>query len=230
MGSFERKDYDDMASVKEIEKKYMAAMDEYKSLIARQAEMRQKAERLNDEAEAAAVSGNIEQYKALKAEASDAEAAAYVMQKRIEKSGAEDVFSREEVMQAWDNYAADYNKQLKGMLKKFYDTKAELLLQYSAMVEAQRAACATREKIGAYIGLKINPLIGGIDNRFDGLMPMKYIPCMAAGERGTLSIRGARIQDADACYYLASLKKSDVDLYRDPEAQKVITVVESHHA
>ena len=219
-----------MASVKEIEKKYTAAMEEYKNLIARQAEMQRKADSLNEEAEAAAVSGNIEQYKAIKAEASDAEAAAYVMKKRIEKSGAENVFSKEEVMQAWENYAADYNKQLKGMLKKFYDTKTELLLQYSAMVEAQRAACATREKIGAYIGMKIEPLAGGIDNHFDGLMPMDYIPCMKAGETGALMIRGARIKDADACYYLASLKKSDMELYRDPEAQKVISVVESHHA
>lgn len=228
MESFERKDYDDMASVKEIEKKYMAAMEEYKNLIARQEEMQRKADSLNEEAEAAAVSGNIEQFKAIKAEASDAEAAAYVMKKRIEKSGAEDLFSREEVMQAWGNYAADYNKQLKGMLKKFYDTKAELLLQYSAMVDAQRAACATREKIGAYIGMKINPVAAGVDNDFDGLMPMDYIPCMKVGEAGTLMIHGSRIQDADACYYLASLKKAA--LYEDAEAQRIVSVVAAHHA
>lgn len=214
-------------TVKEIDKKYQNNMDACRALIEQEKNARDSAEMLNSQAEAAACSGNVEAYSDLRNRAQEAEDRAYVLGKRIEQMNGADMFSDEEINEAWKNYADEHNKQLAAKLKIFNETKSDLLRQYAEMVTQQRETCAVRERLSAYIGLqkKIAPDYG-LGARF----PMDYIPCLKGGENGTLNIRGANINDPDAAYYIASFKKDPLELVKDEATQTAVRVVGSHQS
>lgn len=214
--------------VSDIDNKYQETMKEYQILIEKQNAAARQTEDLQREAETAALAGDLEAYKDLKRKTEDAEALAYVLQKRIEKTGAADLFSKEEISDAWKDYAGDQNKALLSKLKKFRATKTDLLRQYAEMVALQRETCAVRERLCRYIG--IEKALGtkgfGLENRF----PMEYIPCLQNADAGAISIQGARIFDPDAVYYLSSFEKKAPEMIKDPNVQTVLAVVDQHHA
>lgn len=214
--------------VSDIDKKYQESMKEYQILIDKQNTAARQAEDLKNDAEKAALAGDLEAYKDLKRKSEDAEALAYVLQKQIEKTGASDLFSKEEIFDAWEDYAGDQNKALLSKLKKFRATKADLLRQYAEMISMQRETCAVRERLCRYIGIEKVPLAKGcgLDNRF----PMEYIPCLQNTDAGSISIQGARISDPDAVYYLSSFEKKAPEMIKDPDVQTVLAVVDQHHA
>ena len=219
--------------VSDIDKKYQDSMRDYQLLIEKEATAKKDAERLKEEAEAAAVAGDLEGYKTLKAKASDAEALAYVLQKKVEKSGASDVFTRDEIDKAWKDYAGDYNKTLKAKLKKFADAKEDLLQLYSEMVTLQRDACAVRERMAKYAGIALQGAV--MDKGIGDAFPMEYIPCVKSGDFGEMDITGTnRVHDPDACYYLsAHAVKNEIswaNLATSPEVVRVTDTVVYHQA
>lgn len=219
--------------VSDIDKKYQDSMRDYQLLIEKEATAKKDAERLKEEAEAAAVAGDLEGYKTLKAKASDAEALAYVLQKKVEKSGASDVFTRDEIDKAWKDYAGDYNKTLKAKLKKFADAKEDLLRMYSEMVTLQRDACAVRERMAKYAGIALQGAV--VDKGLGDTFPMEYIPCVKSGDLGEMSIVGTnRVHDPNACYYLSAYAiENSINWERilhSPEVSRVTDTVVYHQA
>ena len=214
--------------VSDIDKKYQESMKGFQEMIDKQNNAKREADEFNEAAEAAAVDGDLERYKELKRKAADAEALAYVLQKQIEKNGADDLFTKSEIFEAWSDYADDHNKKLKAKLKKFTETKSDLLRQYAEMVSLQRETCAVRERLCRYIGIGKTPAAPdyGLASRF----PMDYIPCKGNMDAGSVAIRGANISDPDAVYYLASMEKRAEDLFKDPDGRRVVEVVGFHRA
>ena len=215
-------------TVKDIDKKYQDNMDACRALIEQEKNAKNNAEQLNAEAEAAAVAGNVEAYTELKNKARDAEDLSYVLGKQIEKLNHAELFSDDEINEAWKSCADEHNKQLAAKLKKFNETKTDLLRQYAEMVTLQRETCAVRERLSGYIGMQKQPATPdfGLGKRF----LMDYIPCMKNGENGVLSVPGANIADPDAAYYLASFKKAALDLIKDEAARNIVCVVGFHQS
>ena len=214
--------------VSDIDKKYQESIKELQILTENQKAAERDAEALNADAETAAVAGDLEKFKTLKRQASDAEALAYVLNKRIEQNDGKNLFSKGEIDDAWKDYAAEHNKILKAKLKKFNETKGDLLRQYAEMVAVQRETCAVRERLARYIGVEksVAQPDYGLAERF----PFDALPCKKRADAGALNVFGASIADPDAAYYLASLNKVGEDLYKDPEARQVVEVVEFRHA
>ena len=215
--------------VADIDKKFQESMKDYQTLIEKQNAAKRQAEDLQSAAEDAALAGDVETYKDLKRKAEDAESLSYVLQKRIEKTGAKDVFTMEEVVDAWEEYADDHNKKLKAKLKKFSETKLDLLRQYDDLVTLQREACAVRERLARYIGVDKAP--GTPDLGLSKLFPMDYIPCRKKGDFGALafaSVYGVGIADPDAIYFLANMDKRPESLAKDADVQTVVGVVGMH--
>ena len=214
-------------TVKELDEKYQSAMTNYQQMIEAQKDAERKAAEYNELAETAAAAGELEAYKKSKADAIDAESLAYVLEKQIEKTGANSVFSEDEVFDAWHRYAAEYGKNLAIKRKRFEKLKTELLEEYAGMVQLQRDACATRERISAYIGMNRRGAANEIDNVFDKRFEMDLIPI----NDGLTSIRGANTCDADAVFYIANMGIKDVvELARNNDAQTVVRVVRFHKA
>ena len=213
-------------TVKEIDKMVQDRLENHKNMIERQKEAERNAVRLNEEAEAAAVAGDVQKYRDLKSEAIEQESLAYVIGKQIEND--DDRLDEAEAADAWKKYRADYEKKLNAGMKTFRETKLTMLRTYAEMVSLQRDACETRERLSRYLGK--TPSIVGKDNVIEGRFPMEYLPCIDVAEAGALSIRGTRIEDPDAAYYLSSFGKNGQDLANDPEAHTVYKVVKDHRA
>lgn len=213
-------------TVKEIDKMVQDRLENHKNMIERQKEAERNAVRLNEEAEAAAVAGDVQKYRDLKSEAIEQESLAYVIGKQIEND--DDRLDEAEASDAWKKYRADYEKKLNAGMKTFRETKLTMLRTYAEMVSLQRDACETRERLSRYLGK--TPSLVGKDNMIEGRFPMEYLPCIDVAEAGALSIRGTRIEDPDAAYYLSSFGKNGQDLANDPEAATVYNVVKNHRA
>ena len=216
-------------TVKELDEKYQASMLNYQQMIESQKEAARKAAEYNDLAETAAAAGDLDAYKKNRADAIDAESLAYVLDKQIKKAGENPVFNETEVAEAWRRYTAEYGKSLASKRKRFDKLKTELLDEYASMVQLQRDACATRERIGAYIGKGRSATAGyeECDNAFDKRFEMDMIP----HEKGLAYIRGANTDDADLIYFLANMGITDaVALAQNNDAQTVVRVVRFHKA
>lgn len=214
-------------TVKELDEKYQTSMLNYQQMIESQKEAARKAEEYNDLAETAAAAGDLDAYKKNRADAIDAESLAYVLDKQIKKAGENPVFNETEVAEAWRRYAAEYGKSLAGKRKRFDKLKTELLEEYASMVQLQRDACATRERISAYIGKGRNTVAMECDKTFDKRFEMDMIP----HEEGLAYIRGANTDDTDLIYFLANMGITNaVALAHNNDAQTVVRVVRFHKA
>ena len=214
-------------TVKELDEKYQASMLNYQQMIESQKEAARKAAEYNDLAETAAAAGDLDAYKKNRADAIDAESLAYVLDKQIKKAGENPVFNETEVAEAWRRYTAEYGKSLASKRKRFDKLKTELLDEYASMVQLQRDACATRERISAYIGKGRNTVAMERDNAFDKRFEMDMIP----HKKGLAYIIGANTEDADLIYFLANMGITDaVALAQNNDAQTVVRVVHFHKA
>lgn len=216
------------STIKDLDKKYQDNMSACQRMVEQQAAAKRDAERLNQEAEAAACSGNVAEYSTLKRQAREAEDLAYVLEKQIEKASAGELFTREEIDAAWQACADEHNKQMNEKRKKFAELKSDLLRQYAEMVSLQRETCAIRERLSGYIGLNKQP--GAPDFGLNGRFPMDYIPCKGNMDAGAISIRGVNISDPDAVYYLSSFGKTPEALINDQAAHEIRKVVGFHQS
>lgn len=211
--------------IKDVDKKFNDANEALIKLIEARNNASKQAEDLKAQAEEAAVSGDLDQYKKLKAQADDLEAFVYVQGKQIEKIKQNPAVSNKDVSDAWEDYVKTYDKDLKAKLDRFHEAKNKLLKEFVEMVDMQNNALATRERLASYIGKeKVNlTLDGGLGSMF----PMNYIPCIGRGiERNgnELALRGTSVCDPDAVYYLNSLGKKE-KLYDSIEEQTIKNVL-----
>lgn len=215
-------------TIKEIEKQVEATKEAREQLIKTKDENEKKAKEYREKADSAAISGDLVQYKELKSLAEDAEAVAYVCGKQLE---VEHPVTLEQTRDAWDSYAADYNKKLSAKLRKLEAAKADLLKDYADALIIQGEACAVRERLARYAGVHLQPTGVGIDDNLEKTYPMEYIPCKNAMKGDvTTAIAGSSVKDPDAVYYLASLQLDMLTLAKDPRQHAMVSVVCNHRA
>lgn len=194
--------------IKDIDKKYQDSLSEHQRLIEDEAKAKRRAEQYRDEAEEAALAENVDLYESLQAKASHEEAVAYVLSKRIENNNVKRL-DEAEVLEAWEDYASDYDKKLMDGWKQFNETKKKLLHQYAELVDMQYEACATRKRLAGYIASDVK--------RFE----MNFIPCL----NENVSFAGMYVHDADMVYCLAELARQGVDIRGDERVDRMFRTV-----
>lgn len=215
-------------TVKDIENQVTATQEARAQLGKSKQENEDRAKEYRTKADAAAIAGDVAAYKEFKALADDAEAMAYVCGKQLD---AENNITLEQTRDAWDSYAADYNKKLSAKLRKLEEAKADLLKDYADALILQGEACAVRERLARYAGVHLQPAGVGIDDRLEKTYPMEYIPCKNAMKGDvTTAIAGSSVKDPDAVYYLASLQLDMLTLAKDPRQHAMVSVVCNHRA
>lgn len=214
-------------TIKDIENLVKTTNESREQMKRTKQENEDKAKEYRTEAEASAVAGDLTRYKELKSLAEDAEAVAYVCGKQLE---VEHPVTLEQTRDAWDSYAADYNKKLSAKLRKLEAAKADLLKDYADALILQGEACEVRERLARYAGVHLQPAGVGIDDHLEKTYPMEYIPCKNAMKGVTTAIAGSSVKDPDAVYYLASLQLDMLSLAKDPRQQAMVSVVCNHRA
>ena len=215
-------------TVKDIENQVTGTQEARAQLGKSKQENEDRAKEYRTKADAAAIAGDVAAYKEFKALADDAEAMAYVCGKQLD---AENNITLEQTREAWDSYAADYNKKLSAKLRKLEEAKADLLKDYADALILQGEACAVRERLARYAGVHLQPAGVGIDDRLEKTYPMEYIPCKNAMKGDvTTAIAGSSVKDPDAVYYLASLQLDMLTLAKDPRQHAMVSVVCNHRA
>ena len=180
---------------------------------------------LTSAANEAAATGDVDAYMAKKAELDRCTATLYV--KRAVSNNMTAVASKEDAREAWSNYAADYDRQMKKKLADFEAEKEKFLQMYSDLVDFQKAALEIRERLAETVG----------ENADD--FGMTFIPVRSdpTKEFGLLKLVGYSCGDPDSCYYLSNYanknKKTLVASYingigRDPEEARICSVVATH--
>ena len=136
-----------MKKIEEIKKRFERARAEKASLSAElDALMKQEAE-ARDKAEAAAENGDVDGYSKFDAERQRAAAAVYVKRKQLDKMS--DHISAEEILAAWEEYAADYDKSFRKKLDEYKKARKDLSKKYMELVSLQNDALAVREYCAA---------------------------------------------------------------------------------
>ena len=206
--------FDEMINKEKSEIESMRA--EISRLLQREAE-------LNAEMNAAAESGNVELFKAKKAEKDDVSASIYVKRSCLDKAKGTD--HRAEAVEAWNTFAAEYNKKLKNALADIGKQKERLCSLYSDAVDLQNAALTIRERLADAVGMDSK-------TKFN----MDFIPCAAGIEAfGLLSLSGVSVKDPDAVYYLSCYSQRNqkrLVAYSEvePEVDRIFKVVAAHHS
>lgn len=213
-------------SIADLERKWTESNNVLARLIGVRDQAAAEAATLKAKAEEAALANDLESYKDLKAQAEDLEAFAYVQSKQIEKANNIPVVEKEEAVDAWSEYASEYNANLKEKIAKFEEAKHIMLKEFCELVDMQNCACATRERLASFIGKKRDP--SSIDGGLGSLFPMEYIPCQGRGTMKTgseVSMQGTSVCDPNAVFYLNSLGIPALDLYKSEEEQTVKSVL-----
>ena len=182
--------------------------------------------KLAEECQAAVTAGNVDAYIQANTEKERISAALYV--KRNFKDGLKTAVSEADALEAWSNYAGEYNKKLDKALSEFYAERDKLLEMYSGFVSLQGEACKTRDNLAGVTGIS-NP---------EKVFEMQYIPClMGANDPGAIKMGNWNIVDPYAVFYAACQEmKAGVRLSLSPDGQKarlvdrVFSIVVRHKA
>lgn len=216
-------------TIKEIENQMKATNEAREQMKHTKLDNENLARKYREDADAAAIAGDIARYKELKALADDAEAVAYVCGKQLEVEQKPPV-TVDQTIEAWNEYVSDYNRKLAAKLRKFEAAKATMLKEYADAVVLQGEACEMRERLARYAGRELGPS-GFTDFRLSATYPMDYIPCAVPTSNGVkLSIIGSNMLDPDAVYYLSSLNLVGHDLTVDPRQNAISRIVGAHRA
>lgn len=210
-------------TVSDIDNAIRQSVAEAENLIATQQKNEAAAVEYKGSADKAAAAGDLEGYKHYKALADDAEAVAYVCKMQLQADRPMPV-TTEQTQEAWEKYAADYNKKIAARLKKFEALKADMLKEYEAAFELQKEACAVRERLAGYVSRcpdKMQP-----EGRLATMYPMEYIPYISGPIRGANSLVGITLTDANAAYYLACMEQDE----REAKGSALYAAVGRHRA
>lgn len=134
---------------------------------------------LNARAESVAATGNEDEYIRLTDEASRITRRIYV-KKKISEVPAEKEIKESEVVDAWNEYAAEYEKTYDKNFEKFVKARQQLRDVYETMMQDQNDALMTREKLYNMVRPPANTATT-IDIRF----PFKRLPILPTKIVGT---------------------------------------------
>lgn len=123
------------------------------------------AEAARTEAQAAAEAGNVSGYMTAKAEAEKNEAAAYVADAQLRKTGPG--YTPEDVKGAWADYTGEYNAKFSKKLAEYLAARRKLWEDFSALVDLQNEALKRRKFCADLLGF---------DKEADRELPMNTIP------------------------------------------------------
>lgn len=135
--------------IKDVERLYNQRQAESKELRRRIEETQGKLARISKEADAAAGAGDLDAYRAKKAEARDAEEELYVLQRQVKS----DTVSRDEGLAAWSDYRKDYDKEFQKRMKALEQAGDALADAFLAAVKHQNEGLQNREKVAVYAGI-----------------------------------------------------------------------------
>lgn len=167
----------------------------------------------------ASSSGDAEGYIAAKAERQKVADTIFV--KRSYLDNFPKAASEKEAFEAWSDYSADYNANLKKALTEFYKEREKLCGMYSGLIDMQYIALATRESFAEAAGINKETL------------DMEFIPLRSGIDKGLLRLANFPSMDTDLTYYMACHSIEHDRYYsergeRDPEEQRVFAVVLNH--
>lgn len=119
------------------------------------AELERQLEAANTEAEAAALSGNEDEYIRLTDKASEISRRIYVKRKIID---AKEILDPRDVEAAWKDYADAYNKKFQTKYKAFEKQRQKLCKMYEEMINDQYELLQIRKKAGESMGVELHGL------------------------------------------------------------------------
>lgn len=185
--------------------------------------LKQEAE-LAAQAEAAADSGNVDDYMDLSAKKNRATATIFVKRKQMDKIPG-NALPEDVARDAWADYVTDYNTDLKKKLAAYAAAKKKLCELYSDLIDTQDGALSFRELLAANSG------------KTAAAFAMEYIPVRKGLEtKGLIKKGGINTMDPDAVFFLSAYEiennRSIIVLsssgYYDPEQHRVNNVVLAH--
>ena len=184
--------------------------------------LKQEAE-LAAQAEAAADTGNVDDYMDLSAKKNRATATIFVKRKQMDKAPVK-ALPDDVAREAWAEYAEDYNKALKKKLDEYASLKKKLCQMYGEMLDYQNEA------------LNVRLLFSNNSAVPAEAFRMEYIPLRggALNPVGGTSLNGCSIRDPDAVFFLSDYCiKNNVGFatstgVSDPTLKKAHSVLGQH--
>lgn len=205
-------------TVKDIDEKVAAAAAERDRLKAESREADSKKGELERLATAAAEEGRLEDYRALKRQATAIEEESFVRAAQLGK--LKQPVEEKDVFDAWADYAAAYNKALAARLSEAEKKMNAYLDEYEAAVKLQNEALAVRERLAKYLGQDIT----GPGKEPQGFI-MDFIPTAPMMQRPP-------VNDAVAAFFLSQRKadRQPGNFSLDPVTNRVVSVVFNHRS
>ncbi len=210
-------------TVEDIDARMKAVQEKEDSFNSEIAELEATGRKIDIEIEDAAKKGDVNLFLAKKKERADIDDMIYVKESAIANLNHEVPF--EDTLQAWESYSNQYNKSLNKKLDAYYELRQKMHDAYIDMINTQKDALITRERLARYAGMSIEPM--GV-TEFDRAFDMQFIPC----KQGYLKLAGAPsvIQDPDALWYLADSGHVGFDLLTSNIAKTISSVLVWHRS
>lgn len=208
-------------TIKDLEKKIAKHQAEIADLTAKIAAEESAADKYAEAAEAAAVAGNVEEYRANKNAEQNARDIAFVLNTQLERMDRS--ASREDILAAWADYCADYGKKFDTMYKKMETARKEYEDLFMSIVDGQSEALGIRESLGAMMGIDMPAAYITGEEAYPGipmpaLFPLDY-------NQG-VNVRGCSFS-RDAAHYIMS---HDTWPNPNPVLEKLNTILKLHRA
>lgn len=204
-------------TIKDLLQKSTEAAKEKDRLEHEQKEALRRSADLKEKAEAAAAAGNDDEYIRLIGESDRQKAVAHVREMRAKKLS--NPVSKEECVDAWKSFCGDYEKALNTKLAVVDKARAAYIAAYNEAVKLQEQACETRERLGAFIGLKPD-LLG----QFDSIFPLVGIPTVKGGS-GVFLSGPLGMQDRELAFVTSYMGENPTEVARNSDARRMISIV-----
>lgn len=214
-------------TIADLEKIKAAATQERAQAAIDLTELVKRGAILEQEAQAAADSGDLATYREKKAKADAVNEEIFVKQSVAAKQ--ENPITEDMTAEAWETYCADYDKTFKAKYSTYQAAKGELLTMYRELLKMQREAFAKRERLAEFIHMDISRTPLQIDSTdiISQKFPCKVLP---VSEATGLHMTGTLVRDADAIFYLAGKNLTPLDIVRDPETVQMFSLLVLHRS
>lgn len=135
--------------IEEFERLYKQAQADRAKLSSEIEDLIRREAGLNDAANTAAASGDVDAYMAKAKEKERVSATIYVKRMQLDKLKP---FSDADVLASWKEYVERYNKAFDKALAEYEKESASLRSKYRDLVELQNSALRERERFSAFTG------------------------------------------------------------------------------
>lgn len=210
-------------SLEELEISFKETMAKRDKVAAEVEELKKAAAVLDKETEEAAMTGDVGLYLAKKKEKDANAETLYV--KSTQLAAIKEELPADEVLSAWENFVADYDKDIEKKMVAYDNLRKKLNDAYMDMVEAQAEALATRERMAKYLGIdsKSNSL-NGCPEIIEKTFKMRLMPLRVT----SLRYGAMRLSDPDALFCLCNTGLEGPALLASPVATLMHNVLNRH--